>query len=85
MEVSEKIKFRALSLLADGPKTRTQITYPVGNRSPEYRDKYFGWLESLCSDSYQIGHKGPASKVYCITPAGIRELERLKSHFGIGV
>lgn len=77
--VSFKMKIKVLMLLSEGPQTKTLIGDIFKNRTAEYKAELNEWLSGVVSDSYTINYHGPATTLYCITPAGVDELEQLKT------
>ena len=79
--ISLKIKVKTLMLLSDGPKTKTEIGDITRNRTPEYKAEFNEWLSGVVTDSYTINYHGPATTIYCISPAGADALVELKTKF----
>lgn len=79
--LTDNMKYKILRELAKGPLTKTILGNMVKSRGIEYKNAMFSWLDGKVTDKYRLSPKGMAATIYCLTPSGADELERLKGMF----
>ncbi len=76
--ISEAVKYKILIELSKGSMSRSDVGDMFRSRSKEYREAAFNWLSDKVFIKYKISSRGRQAEIFELSPAGNKELDRLK-------